>query len=436
MMQAYLSEGLTGEAVFSLFVRRLPGARNYLIACGLDTLLDFLAAARFSPDDISYLASLSLFAPDFLDWLRGFRFTGTVYAVAEGTLVFANEPIVEIVAPLPQAQLFETIVMNQIHLQTLLASKAARMVSAAQGRRVVDFGARRMHGTDAGIKAARAFHIAGIAATSNLAAGHSYGIPVAGTMGHSYIQAHESEAAAFRAFARIYPDTVLLIDTYDTLAAARTVIDLAKRHVDEFRISAVRLDSGDLGILAREVRSLLDAAGLQRVQIMASGGLDEAAIERLVGGGAPIDSFGIGTSMGVSADMPGLDIAYKLTEYGGKGRLKLSTGKAILPGRKQVFRREEGGRLAGDEIARFTEQRPGVPLLACVMRNGRKLAHPAEPLSAMRERARDGMARLPESILSLAPADPSYPVAISAALSSYGLRVRREIARKQQTEAG
>jgi len=436
MMQAYRREGLTGEAVFSLFVRRLPPVRNYLIACGLDTLLDCLAAARFSPDDISYLASLNLFAPDFLDWLRGFHFTGDVYAVPEGTIVFANEPIVEIVAPLPEAQLFETIVMNQIHLQTLLASKAARMVTAAQGRRVVDFGARRMHGSDAAIKAARAFHIAGVAATSNLAAGRRFGIPVAGTMGHSYIQAHESEATAFRAFARIYPDTVLLIDTYDTVAAARTVVDLAKRHADEFRISAVRLDSGDLDALSREVRGLLDGAGLRRVQIMASGGLDETVIERLVSSGAPIDSFGIGTSMGVSADAPGLDIAYKLTEYDGKGRLKLSAGKPILPGHKQVFRREEAGVLAGDEIARSSEQRPGVPLLSCVMRNGRKLAHAAEPLSAMRERARDGLARLPKPIVLLAPAFPPYPVAISVALSSYDLEIRREIARRQQTETG
>jgi nicotinate phosphoribosyltransferase len=194
--------------------------------------------------------------------------------------------------------------------------------------------------------------------------------------------------------------------------------------------------SGDLGALSREVRGLLDGAGLRRVQIMASGGLDETAIERLVSGGAPIDSFGIGTSMGVSADAPGLDIAYKLTEYGGKGRLKLSAGKPILPGRKQVFRRKEGGRLAGDEIARSSEQRQGVPLLSCVMRNGRKLAHAAEPLPAMRERARDGLARLPKSIVSLAPAEPPYPVAISAALASYDLQVRREIARKQQTEAG
>jgi nicotinate phosphoribosyltransferase len=391
---------------------------------------------RFTPGDISYLASLRLFTPDFLDWLRGFRFTGDVYAVPEGTLIFANEPIVEVVAPLPQAQLLETFVMNQIHLQTLLASKAARVVTAAQGRRVVDFGARRMHGTDAAIKAARAFHIAGIAATSNLAAGRSYGIPVAGTMGHSYIQAHETEAEAFRAFARIYPETVLLIDTYDTVAAAKKVVDLARRHAGDFRITGVRLDSGDLGALAREVRGLLDAAGLQRIQIMASGGLDEAAIDRLVTGGAPIDSFGIGTNMGVSADMPGLDIAYKLTEYGGSGRLKLSTGKPILPGRKQVFRRQEAGRPACDEIARSGETRPGAPLLSCVMRNGRKLAHAAEPLPAMRERARDGLARLPKSIVSLAPAEPPYPVAISAALASYDLQVRREIARKQQTEAG
>jgi nicotinate phosphoribosyltransferase len=436
MMQAYRREGLTGEAVFSLFVRRLPNTRNYLIACGLETVVDFLETARFSPDDISYLASLNLFTPDFLDWLRGFRFTGEVHAMPEGTLIFANEPIVEVVAPLPQAQLFETFVMNQIHLQTLLASKAARVVTAAKGRRVVDFGARRMHGTDAAIKAARAFHIAGIAATSNLAAGRIYGIPVAGTMGHSYIQAHDSEAEAFRAFARIYPETVLLIDTYDTVAAAKRVVELAGRHADEFRISAVRLDSGDLGALAREVRGLLDAAGLQRIQIMASGGLDETAIEKLLGSGAPIDSFGIGTSMGVSADVPGLDIAYKLTEYGGKGRLKLSAGKPILPGRKQVFRREEAGIYAGDEIARSTEQRPGAPLLSCVMRSGQRTAHAAESLPAMRERARDGLARLAKSLLSLTPADPPYPVAVSAALASYDHEVRREIVRKQQTETG
>ncbi len=436
MMQAYRREGLTGEAVFSLFVRRLPSTRNYLIACGLEAVLDFLETVSFAPGDITYLASLRLFTPDFLDWLRGFRFTGDVYAVPEGTLIFANEPIVEVVAPLPQAQFLETFVMNQIHLQTLLASKAARVVTAAQGRRVVDFGARRMHGTDAAIKAARAFHIAGIAATSNLAAGRSYGIPVAGTMGHSYIQTHETEAEAFRAFARIYPDTVLLIDTYDTVAAAKKVVDLARRHVDDFRIAAVRLDSGDLGALAREVRGLLDAAGLQRIQIMASGGLDETIIERLVSSGAPIESFGIGTNMGVSADMPGLDIAYKLTEYGGSGRLKLSTGKPILPGRKQVFRRQEALMFTGDEIARSSEKRPGAPLLFCVMRNGRRLVHPAEPLSVMRERAGDGLARLPKPILSLAPADPPYPVAISAELASYDLEVRHEIARKQQADAG
>jgi nicotinate phosphoribosyltransferase len=293
-----------------------------------------------------------------------------------------------------------------------------------------------MHGTDAAIKAARAFHIAGVAATSNLAAGRNYGIPVAGTMGHSYIQAHETEAEAFRAFARIYPNTVLLIDTYDTVAAAKKVVDLARRHADDFRITGVRLDSGDLGALARDVRGLLDAAGLQRIQIMASGGLDEAAIDRLVTDGAPIDSFGIGTNMGVSADMPGLDIAYKLTEYGGSGRLKLSTGKPILPGRKQVFRRQEAGRFAGDEIARSSEMRPGAPLLSCVMRNGRRLVHPAESLSAMRERARDGLARLPKPILLLAPADPPYSVAVSAELASYDLEVRREIARRQLTDAG
>jgi nicotinate phosphoribosyltransferase len=338
MLQAYRAERMRDTAVFTLFVRRLPEHRNFLLACGLESVLEHLEHLRFSEDDLAYLRSLNRFADDFVRSLREFRFTGSVYAVPEGTPVFANEPILEIVAPIPEAQLVETFVMNQIHVQTVLASKAARVVAAARGRTVVDFGARRAHGIDAAVTGARTFHIAGIDATSNVLAGKLYGIPLAGTMAHSYIQAHGVERDAFRAFAETFPGTVLLVDTYDTLEGVRRVIELVTSARPAIRISAVRLDSGDLGSLARETRRLLDAAGLHDIGIFASSGLDEYEIAALLDAGAPIDGFGVGTGMTVSGDAPALDIAYKLSEYGGQGRTKLSRNKPILPGRKQVFR--------------------------------------------------------------------------------------------------
>ena len=344
MLQAYFEEGFQESAVFTLFVRRLPERRNYFLACGLDTVLEQLERLHFTREDLDYLSSLGYFSERFLHWLESFRFTGAVRGVREGTPVFANEPILEVTAPLPESQLVETLVMNQIHLQTVLASKATRLVTAAAGRSVVDFGARRMHGLDAALKGARAFHIAGVASTSNVLAGKLYGVPISGTMAHSYIQAHSDEAEAFAAYARLYPETVLLVDTYDTLAGVRQVIELARRLGGDFQVQAIRLDSGDLAGLARQSREMLDAAGLERVRIFASGGLDEYAIAELVGHNAPVDAFGVGTSMGVSSDVPDLDIAYKLAQYAGEGRIKLSSGKPILPGAKQVFRQREGGR--------------------------------------------------------------------------------------------
>lgn len=427
MLQAYLDEGMADEAVFSLAVRSLPPQRNFLLACGLDTVLDYLENLRFHEEDLAYLASLGRFSERFLGWLSDFRFTGSVYAVPEGTPVFANEPILEIVAPLPQGQIVETFVMNQVHLQTLLASKAYRVVRAAEGRLVVDFGARRIHGVDAALKAARAFYIAGVAATSNVLAGREYGLPVTGTMAHSYIQAHEDEAEAFRAFAQRYPGTILLVDTYDTLAAVRKIIALARTLGEAFRISAVRLDSGDLVTLSREVRHLLDEAGLTQVGILASGGLDEYKIAHLVASGAPINGFGVGTNMGVSSDVPSLDIAYKLCEYAGKGRLKLSMGKAILPGRKQVFRFEERGRAVRDVIARADEALPGRPLLHLVMENGKRLTAGRVSLQAARAHAQEEIARLPDRVRALAPADPPYPVEISHGLASLQREVEEEI---------
>jgi nicotinate phosphoribosyltransferase len=427
MLQAYLERGMVETATFSLFVRRLPERRNYLLACGLEDVLGYLESLRFSRDGLDYLASLARFSERFLRWLEEFRFTGDVDAVPEGTPVFANEPLLEITAPIAQAQLVETFVMNQMHLQTVLASKAARVVTAAAGRGVVDFGPRRMHGIDAAIKAARAFYIAGVAATSNTLAGQIYGVPVAGTMAHSFVQAADNEMAAFRAFAALYPETILLVDTYDTLQGVRHVIALAREMGDAFRVRAIRLDSGDLVDLAAKARAMLDAAGLQGVEIFASGSLDEDAIALILAKGAPITGFGVGTAMGVSQDAPGLDIAYKLCAYGGRGRLKLSAGKPVLPGRKQVFRIEEDGRAVRDVIARADEILPGRRLLCPVMRGGRRLLEGLGDLQAARRRAQDEIDRLPDPVRAIRPAEPRYPIEVSAALRAYQKEVARDV---------
>jgi nicotinate phosphoribosyltransferase len=428
MLQAYVEVGMEEQATFSLFTRRLPKRRNYLLACGLDDVLSYLETIRFDEKSLEYLASLGRFKDSFLAWLRDFRFTGDVHAVLEGTPVFANEPILEITAPIAQAQLAETFIVNQIHLQTTLASKAARVVTAARGRAVVDFGARRIHGTDAAIKAARAFYIAGVAATSNVLAGKIYGLPVTGTMAHSFVQAWDDEKDAFRSFLRLYPDTVLLVDTYDTAKGVGRVCELAKELGDQFKVRAVRLDSGDLAELAWRTREILDEAGLGRVEIFASSGLDEDVIDDLVTRGAPITGFGVGTKMGVSEDAPSLDIAYKLCAYAGHGRVKLSTGKPILPGRKQMFRIEENGRAVRDVIALADEVLDGRPLLHLVMQDGRRTADGTIDLDEARERARKELARLPDRIQILAPADPPYPVLVSDRLQAYQHAVVRKVA--------
>nr|VFJ71553.1 MAG: nicotinate phosphoribosyltransferase [Candidatus Kentron sp. FW] len=429
MMQAYFEENLNDTAIFSLFVRRLPARRNFLLACGLGTVLSMVQNLRFGEDDIAYLASTGQFSRRFLDWLRDFRFTGDIHAMPEGTPVFANEPILEVVAPLPQAQILETLIMNQIQLQTMLASKAWRVVRAARGRPIIDFATRRMHGIDAALKGARAFYIGGVSATSNVLAGKRYGVPVAGTMAHSYIQAHGDEAAAFRAFVRHYPETVLLVDTYDTLAGVQKVIDLAAALGRDFRIKAVRLDSGDLSQLSGEARQMLDQAGLDKVGIFVSGGLEEDTITRLLSEGAPIDGFGVGTEMGVVGDAPSLDIVYKLCQYGDRGCLKLSADKPVLPGRKQVFRTEKGEKNTGDIIAHADENIPGQPLLVPVMKGGEPLPEGILQLQTARERAADRIARLPEETREITTAGSPYPVEVSAALSKDQERVRERLSR-------
>jgi nicotinate phosphoribosyltransferase len=427
MLHAYFEEGMDARATFDLSVRELPPTRNFLVACGLDDVLGFLETLSFDAQAVAHLARLGQFSTRFLDCLRQLRFTGDVFAVPEGTVVFAGEPIVEVVAPLPQAQLVETFVMNQIHLQTVLASKAARVVGAAGGRTIVDFGLRRTHGADAGLKAARALFIGGVSATSNVLAGALYGIPVAGTMAHSYVQAHDDEMSAFRRFVEIYPDTVILVDTYDTLNAVRSVAALARELGERFRVSAIRLDSGDLAALATAARTVLDEAGLRGVKIFASGGLDEFSIAALVSQGAPIDGFGVGTRMGVSADAPAFEIVYKLVDYAGHGRIKLSPAKQILPGPKQVFRTSRGGEAAGDLIAAAGEPGGGRPLLLPVMRGGRRLPGGRETLETARERARRDIAELPARCRGLEPADPPYPVEASAALREEQTRLAAQL---------
>lgn len=416
MLDAYLADDMHEQAVFTLFVRRLPESRSFLMAAGLEPLLQTIEHLSFEQQHIDYLKQQG-FSDRLLDFLTHFKFTGQVRALPEGTIFFENEPIVEIKAPLPQAQLLETLVMNQLHLQTVLASKAARVVMAAREKPVLDFGARRVHGIDAGIKGSRAMYIAGVAATSNMLAGYRYQLPVAGTMAHSYIQAHDTEYQAFSHFIEQFPETVLLIDTIDTLQGAENVIQLAKKLQNKFHVKGVRLDSGDLGQLAKDVRQRLDDNGLEQLKIYASGGLDEHEIAELLADGAPIDGFGVGTGMGVSSDVPALDMAYKLVHYDDHGRLKLSSGKAVLPGEKQVFR-EANKRLVKDTIGRINEKLPGQPLLKIVMQDGKRLPSHQHDITKIRAYAKSQLTHLPNDGKSF---DDSfnYPVHVSKELKNY-----------------
>jgi nicotinate phosphoribosyltransferase len=428
MMQAYWAHGIEGRATFDLFVRRLPAARNFLLVAGLETALELLEGLRFTPGDLEYLSRTGLFDQGFLDALERFRFSGDVEAMAEGTVAFAREPLLRLSAPLGEAQFFESLLMNQMHVQTLLASKAARVVLAAGGRQVVDFGMRRMHGVDAAVAGARAYWIAGLDGTSNVLAGQLYGLPIVGTMAHSFVQCHARELDAFRAFAETYPETVLLVDTYDSLQGVERVIELARELGDSFRVRGIRLDSGDLVGLSREARRRLDAAGLPAVKIFASGNLDEYEVAEILVAAAPIDAFGVGTRLGTSEDAPNLDLVYKLAQLDERPLLKLATDKATLPGVKQVWRRvDDRGRFAGDVVGLAGEAFDGLPLLAPVMRRGARVGDQADLLAAARRRAAEQRAALPEAYRSLAPADPPYPVEVSEALAECTRRVVEEL---------
>lgn len=417
MLQGYFDQGMEERAVFEFFVRKLPPQRNFLVAAGLEQALAFLENVRFTSDELKWLSGHGAFRPAFVNYLEQLRFTGDVHAMAEGVGFFANEPILRITAPIAEAQLVESRLINLLHFQTLIASKAARSVLMAPAKLLVDFGLRRAHGAEAGLLAARASYLAGFAGSATVLAAPLYGVPVFGTMAHSFVQAHDDETAAFEHFARSLPENViLLIDTYDTEAAAEKVVRLAPKLArDGIRIKGVRLDSGDLADHAFKVRRILDDGGLRDATIFASGSVDEYMLARLAEKGAPIDGFGIGTHMDTSADAPYLDCAYKLVEYAGRARRKRSEGKMLWPGRKQVFRNYDGvGRMAGDVLALEDDPCRGEPLLQLVMKEGQRVG-PAVPLAESRARALDGLGRLPAPLKKLDRA-ADYPVAVSAAL--------------------
>ncbi len=423
MLQGYYDTRMEQTAVFEFFVRRLRPGRGFLMAAGLEQALDYLEQLHFAPEELEWLASTRRFSPAFLASLEALRFTGDVHAMPEGTVFFPNEPILRVTAPIAQAQLVETRLINLLHLQTLIASKAARTVLMAPGKLLVDFGLRRAHGAEAGLLAARASHIAGFNGTSTVLAGQQLDIPLFGTMAHSFIQAHDDERQAFENFAHAQPDNVvLLIDTYDTEAAAHKVVALAPGLASAgIRIKGVRIDSGDLAEHARRVRRILDTGGLEQVIIFVSGDLDEYEVRDMLAAGAPIDGFGVGTRVDTSNDQPFLDCAYKLQEYAGRARRKRSEGKATWPGRKQVFRSYDAdGRMLSDVVTLEADPQPGEPLLMAVMREGHRLG-PAPALAEVRHRAAANLARLPEPLRRLEEFD--YPVEIGAALHELAAQV-------------
>jgi nicotinate phosphoribosyltransferase len=437
MIQAYLDHGQTDTAVFEFFARKLPPRRGFLVAAGLDQALDYLENLHFSAAEIDWLKGTGRFRENLLDYLAAFRFTGDVHAMPEGTVFFADEPILRITAPLPQAQLVESRLINILHFQTLIASKAARMMLAAPDKLLVDFGFRRAHGAEAGLMAARASYLAGFAGTATVLAGKEFGIPVYGTMAHSFIETFDDESAAFAAFASARPDNlVLLIDTYDTEAAARKVVTLApKLKAQGITIRGVRLDSGDLIALSRKVRGILDAGGLRDVTIFASGGLDEDQLTAFAREGAPIDGLGVGTSLTTSSDVPALDCVYKLQEYAGIARRKRAVNKATWPGRKQVWRRYDADdRMAGDILSldapasESAEARGAEKLIRLVMHGGKRVGPPPS-LEEIRRYAKRELERLPSVLRPLVP-DARYPVEVAGELKALAAKVDRRLAVK------
>jgi nicotinate phosphoribosyltransferase len=427
MLQGYFDKGMEETAVFELFIRSLPAHRGFLLAAGLEQALDYLEQLQVTPDELDWLAAGGRFNRAFLGYLGQLRFTGDVYAMPEGTVFFPPEPILRVVAPLPQAQLVESRLVNLLHFQTMIASKAARTTLAAAGKGLIDFGFRRAHGAEAGVLAARAAYLGGFAGSATVAAGLAYGIPIYGTMAHSFIQAHDDESEAFDHFAHAQPDNViLLIDTYDTESAAKKVADLASRlQQDGIPIKGVRIDSGDLADHARKVRRILDKQGLTQVRILASGNLDEFAIAALVADGAPIDDFAVGTRLATSVDAPYLDCVYKLQEYAGRARRKRSEGKATWPGRKQIYRRYGAdGQMLADVLTIEGDPQAGEALLQPCLVAGRRV-EPSPALQSVRQQVATQLACLPAPFQQLRD-HPPYPVTIAPALQQLADEVDRQ----------
>jgi nicotinate phosphoribosyltransferase len=431
MAQGYFREQRIGAATFSLFIRSYPPNRGYFVSAGLQDVLDYLANLSFDNAALDYLATQKLFTDDFLDYLADLKFTGEVWAIPEGRIFFKDEPVLEVTAPVIQAQLAETFIINQVHLQSMIATKASRCVHAAAGRPVVDFALRRSHGSDAGMKVARASYLAGFAGTSNVMAGKNYGVPIVGTMAHSFVMSFEHEIAAFRAYAASFPrSTILLIDTYDTLVGARNAATVAREMAERGeKLIGVRIDSGDLPAQARAVRQILDEAGLGEVKILGSGGLDEFDLGEFSLTQVPFDSYGVGTKMGTSADAPWTDISYKMVEYAGRPVQKLSTGKISWPGKKQVFRRLDAvGNLGSDVIGLRTDNIAGAePLLARVMDRGKALR--LANLEEIRLTLLEEFKRLPDPVKAIH--NPArYPVEFSPALQKLRAEVESNVANK------
>jgi len=433
MAQAYWQNDIIASARFSLFFRQYPPNRAYFVAAGLEDVLDYLQDFHFAEDDLTYLRSTGQFHDEFLDSLKDLRFTGNVRAMQEGTIFFTSEPVLEVEGPMIEVQLIETFLINQVNIQTILATKASRVLHAAKGKMVVDFAARRAHGTEAANKMARSSYIAGFVGTSNVMAGGLYNIPTVGTMAHSFITAFEDETEAFRAYARSFPDTsTFLVDTYDTLEGTRKASRIALEMREQgHELRAVRLDSGDMLEFSVNARKILDETGLSNVQIFASGGLDEFEVERLLSAGAAIDGFGVGTKAGVSADAPWTDCSYKLVEYDGRPTLKLSTDKQTLPGAKQVFRcRDPQGNFSHDVITTVGDLQPpnSESVLQTVMTTGDKTAeHPTLP--ELRQRFAREFTRLPDEYKAIeAPA--KFDVRISNTLANLQADVTAYIRRR------
>jgi nicotinate phosphoribosyltransferase len=419
MAAGYWESGLDAQATFSLYLRGRP-QRGYYVAAGLEPALTFLENYGFDTGEIDYLHRTGMFESEFLDYLAALRFSGDVRALPEGTLFFPDEPVLEVRAPMIEAQLLETFLINTIGLHTLIATKAARCVHAARGRGLIDFALRRTQGVDAGMAVARSTYLAGFKGTSNVQAARIYGIPASGTMAHSFVQVFEDESEAFEAFAKTFPDrTILLIDTYDTLRGAARAVEVARKMAAAgHALVGVRLDSGDLIALSRQVRAVFDNAGLPEVKVFASSGLDEYGIDRIVRSDAAIDAFGVGTKVGVSADLPYLDMVYKLVRYDDRNVRKLSPGKLTLAGEKQIFRRmDEKGCCIEDFIGTRDETDDlGRPLLETVMQSGR-ITRPLPALEEIRKYFRSNFEKLPERYKNLSqPA--AYPVLLSSALKA------------------